>query len=49
MLHTILRSLVTLFCLSIILSLGSLPVMAQTTAARPDRGTKPNGFSKQSC
>jgi hypothetical protein len=43
MLHTtILRSLITLSCLSIIMALGSLPVMAQTPAARPDRGIKPN-------
>ena len=44
MLHTtILRSLVTLSCLSVILTLASLRVMAQTPAARPDRGIKPNG------
>jgi hypothetical protein len=40
---TNLRSLVTLFFISIILTVSSLPVIAQTTAARPDRGMKPNG------
>lgn len=41
--NTLVRSLITLSTLLTIVILVSLPIMAQTPAARPDRGTRPNG------
>jgi hypothetical protein len=40
---SVVRLLITVFCLSILIMLVSFSVMAQTGAARPDRGTRPNG------